>query len=443
MAKIVVMPKLGLTMTEGTLVTWKKAEGDQVKVGEIFFEVSTDKLTNEVEASDEGIVRKLLVNEGDTVECLKPVAIIGSADEDISSLLNGSSEGSESAEQNDTKAPKKEAEAPKGAVEKQQGKVKASPAAKKLAAENNIDITLVEGTGPQGRITTEDVEKYIEDSKNASKASPMASKVAAELNVDLSTIEKDGRIMKEDVLSLCKGNAPEECKVNPSEDKYTEKIVPMTQIRKIISARMHESWITSPTVTYDIKVDMTSLKRFKDALKDVCKVTYTDLIVKIVSKVLLQFPLLNCSINGNELITRNYVNMGVAVAIDGGLVVPVVKYANEKGLKEISTEVKDLAKKAKSNQLKPENMTGGTFTITNLGMFGIEYFSPIINQPEVAILGVNKITETPVVQNGEIVIKPLMNLSLTANHRAVDGSVAAQFLSKVKEYMEKPELLML
>lgn len=435
MAKIVVMPKLGLTMTEGTLVTWNKAEGDEVKAGEILFEVSTDKLTNEVEASDGGIVRKLLVDEGDVIECLKPVAIIGSADEDIALVLKdlAASDGSE--EQNDKKIYEEEVQVEK-VIGKKEGRIKISPAAKKLASENNIDITLIEGAGPQGRIIIKDVEKYMENSKSKVKASPMANKVAEESNIDLSKIKKDGRIMKNDVLSLCNNN-------EISEVNYIEKRVPMSQMRKIIATRMHESWVTAPTVTYDIKVDMTNLKRFKGALKDVCKITYTDLLVKIVSKVLLQFPLLNCSINGNELITRNYVNMGIAVALDGGLVVPVIKYANEKGLEEISTEVKDLAKKAKSNQLKPENMIGGTFTITNLGMYGIEYFSPIINQPEVAILGVNKITETPVVQNGEIVIKPLMNLSLTADHRAVDGSVAAQFLSKVKEYIEKPELLML
>jgi Pyruvate/2-oxoglutarate dehydrogenase complex, dihydrolipoamide acyltransferase (E2) component, and related enzymes len=435
MAKIVVMPKLGLTMTEGTLVTWNKVQGDELKVGEILFEVSTDKLTNEVEASDEGIVRKLLVNEGDIVECLKPVAIIGSADEDISSLLKNLSSGSELEGQSDTKGPEKEVQVAKG-DERKEERIKVSPAAKKLALENNIDVTLVEGTGPQGRITIGDVEKYIENSKNKAKVSPMANKVAKELNIDLSKIEKNGRVMKEDVLSLCKCN-------KASEDNYVEKRVQMSQMRKVIASRMHESWVTSPTVTFDIKVDMTNLKRFKDAIKDVCKITYTDLFVKIVSKVLLQFPLVNSSINGTELITRNYVNMGVAVALDEGLVVPVVKYANEKGLKEISTEIKDLAKKAKRNELIPENITGGTFTITNLGMYGIEYFSPIINQPEVAILGVNKITDTPVVQNGVIVIKPLMNLSLTADHRAVDGSVAAQFLSKLKEYIEKPELMML
>ncbi|MTK11529.1 MAG: 2-oxo acid dehydrogenase subunit E2 [Clostridiaceae bacterium] len=435
MAKVVVMPKLGLTMKEGTLVTWNKKEGDEIKVGEVLFEISTDKLSNDFESSDEGIVRKLLVEEGDVVECLKPVAIIGSADEDISSLLNDSSSNSESVEQSHSKLPEKELEEVNG-EERKQGRIKASPAAKKVALENNIDITLVEGTGPQGRITIEDVEKYIESSKNKVKVSPMASKIAKELNVDLSEIEKDGRVMKEDVLSLCKSN-------KASEDKQLEKRVPMSQMRKVIASRMHESWAISPTVTYDIKVDMTNLKRFKNALKDVCKVTYTDLLVKIVSKVLLQYPLLNCSVDGNELILRNFVNMGIAVALDEGLVVPVIKCTDQKGLEEISTTIKELADKAKKNALKPDEITGGTFTITNLGMYGIEYFSPIINQPEVAILGVNKITETPIVNNGEIVIKPLMNLSLTADHRAVDGSVAAQFLSKLKAFIEKPEMLIL
>ncbi len=435
MAKVVVMPKLGLTMKEGTLVTWNKKEGDEIKVGEVLFEISTDKLSNDFESSDEGIVRKLLVEEGDVVECLKPVAIIGSADEDISSLLNDSSLNSESVEQSDSKLPEKELEEV-NCEERKQGRIKASPAAKKVALENNIDITLVEGTGPQGRITIEDVEKYIESSKNKVKVSPLASKIAKELNVDLSEIEKDGRVMKGDVLSFCKCN-------KTSEDDYVEKRVPMSQMRKVIASRMHESWATSPTVTYDIKVDMTNLKKFKEALKDVCKVTYTDLLVKIVSKVLLQYPLLNCSVDGNELILRNFVNMGIAVALDEGLVVPVIKCADQKGLEEISTTIKELADKAKKNALKPDEITGGTFTITNLGMYGIEYFSPIINQPEVAILGVNKITETPIAKNGEIVIKPLMNLSLTADHRAVDGSVAAQFLSKLKAFIEKPEMLIL
>jgi pyruvate dehydrogenase E2 component (dihydrolipoamide acetyltransferase) len=166
-------------------------------------------------------------------------------------------------------------------------------------------------------------------------------------------------------------------------------------------------------------------------------------MVKIVSKALMDFPLLNSTVDGNVIVTRNYVNMGVAVALPAGLLVPVVKFSNVKGLKDISKEIKDLGERAKTNKLTPDELTGGTFTISNLGMFGIESFTPIINQPEVAILGVNAIVQEPVAINGEIVIKPMMNLSLTADHRVVDGAVAAEFMSKLKEYMEKPGLLLL
>lgn len=435
MASVVVMPKLGLTMKEGTLVSWQKKEGDEVSRGDVLFEVSTDKLTNEVESTESGILRKLLVDEGDVIECLKPIAIIGESNEDISSLIKELSAGGEVVEENNSEATGKQSEEVTN-IDKKQGRVKASPAAKKFAEQNGIDLQEIEGTGPQGRITIEDVEKQMQDSKNKVKASGVASKIAEELNVDLSQIKKDGRVMKEDVLSLCKCN-------KALEKSCDEKRVPMSQMRKVISSRMHQSWITSPAVTFDIKVDITNLKRVKDGLKEVCKVSYTDLLVKIVSKVLIQFPLVNCSVDGEELILRNFTNIGVAVALEEGLVVPVVKNADKKGLKEISQEIKELASKAKRNELTTDEITGGTFTITNLGMFGIESFSPIINQPEVAILGVNKITETPVAQNNGIVIKPLMTLSLTADHRAVDGSVAAQFLAKLKEFIEKPEMLIL
>lgn len=431
MAKVIIMPKLGMTMKEGTLTTWNKKEGEKIEVGEVLFQVETDKLSNDVESNDAGIVRKLLVEEGDVVECLKPVAIIASSDEDISSLLNGFSKDIESVAESNIKIPEIKIEVKteniKSAI------TKASPAAKKMALEKNIDITLLEGTGPQGRITTEDVEKYIE---NKPKVSPVASKIAKKLNIDLSSIKKDGRIMKEDILSLNNSN-------EDLENNHEQKRVPMSNMRKVVSSRMHESWVTSPAVTFDIKVDTSSLKKIRNALKDVCKVTYTDLLVKIVSKVLLQYPLLNCSVDGEELILRNFVNMGIAVALDDGLMVPVIKYANEKGLEEISKSIKELAKKAKNNTITMDEVADGTFTITNVGMYGIESFSPIINQPEVAILGVNKITETPVVENGEIVIKPLMNLSLTTDHRAVDGAVAAQFLAKLKVFIEKPEMLFL
>ncbi|SNS18277.1 pyruvate dehydrogenase E2 component (dihydrolipoamide acetyltransferase) [Anaerovirgula multivorans] len=435
MAKVVTMPKLGLTMTEGTLTKWYKGEGDVIDAGEVLFDVATDKLTNEVEATESGIVRKLLVEEGDVVACLKPVAIIVDANEDISSLIGESDK--KDVEKISIAASKENAERKPIETQKSNGRIKASPVAKKLAEENNIDLYLVTATGPNGRITLEDVEAYINDSAKKVKASPMAEKTADALKVDLSEIRKDARIMKEDVYNYLKDKNTA-VQTNPVETK-----IPMSQMRKIISSRMSDSWRMSPTVTFDIRADVTRLKEIRSQLKDICKITFTDLLIKIIATTLLEFPYLNSSIENDGIITRNYANIGVAVALEEGLVVPVVKYANTKGLKQISSEVKELAEKARNNELSQDDMTGGTFTITNLGMYGIESFSPIINQPEVAILGVNTITETPVAVNGQTVIKPLMNLSLTADHRVVDGAVAAQFLAKMKETIEKPEILLL
>lgn len=432
MADVIVMPKLGLTMKEGKIAKWHKNEGDKVNEGEILFEVATDKLTNEVEAIKGGFLRKLLAEEGDVIPCLEPIAIIGDKDEDISSLLSQSTVEADKEESVKTATNKQEIEKKVS----QSKKVKASPIAKKLAKENGIDISDVVGTGPQGRIIKKDIEKYLE-AKNKFKSSPMAEKTAGELNVKLSDINKAGRIMKQDVLDFNKERKFFEA-ANPIDER-----VPMTQMRKVIAQRMSQSWETSPSVTYDIKVDVTNLRRLKNRLKDIYKVTYTDLLVKILSETLLEFPLVNCSIDGEELIYRNYTNIGVAVAIDGGLVVPVVKYANTKGLKNISSEIKELAFKAKSNELSTEDLSEGTFTITNLGMYGIDSFSPIINQPQVAILGVNTIVETPILENGNIINKPFMKLSLTADHRAVDGAVAAQFLYRIKQYIDKPEMLIL
>jgi pyruvate dehydrogenase E2 component (dihydrolipoamide acetyltransferase) len=432
MADVIVMPKLGLTMKEGKIAKWHKNEGDEVNEGETLLEVATDKLTNEVEANKSGFIRKLLAKEGDVIPCLEPIAIIGDKDEDISSLLSQSTVKAEKEDSVKTSSNKQEVEKKTN----QSKRVNVSPIAKKLAQEKGIDIADVVGTGPQGRITKNDVEKYLEV-KGKVKTSPMAEKAASELNVKLSDINKDGRIMKQDVLDFNKKRKLLEA-ANPIDER-----VPMTEMRKVIARRMSQSWEISPAVTYDIKVDITNLRRLKNELKDIYKVTYTDLLVKILSKSLLDFPLLNCSIDGEELIYRNYANIGVAVAIDNGLVVPVVKYANVKGLKEISSEIKELVFKAKNNELSTDDLTEGTFTITNLGMYGIDSFSPIINQPEVAILGVSTIVETPVLQNGNIINKPFMKLSLTADHRAVDGAVAAQFLYKIKQYTEKPEMLIL
>ena len=434
MAEFIVMPKMGLTMTEGFLTNWKKSEGDQVNIGDTLFDVETDKLTNSYEAKTSGYLRKILVQDG-TVNVLVPVAIIGTADEDISALLvqAGGTEKPEAEKKEELNVPVPAASESPRAV----GRVKISPRAKKIAQELGVDVSLVAGTGPGGAITEDDIKLFAEKPKENKKISPVAAIVAEELNVDTNKIEKETRIMKGDVIKF---------KMDEELMKYAapkEQRKTMTTMRKVIAKRMHESVNTSPTVNYNLKVDTTAMKQLKDDLKDIVKVSYTDILVKIVSMVLLEHPLLNSSLDGNEIVTRNYVNMGVAVALSDGLLVPVVKYANVKGLKDISKEIKNLGQKAKNNELNPDELTGGTFTITNIGMFGIESFTPIINQPEVAILGVNTIVEEAKVINGELKIKPMMNLSLTADHRVVDGAVAAEFMARLKTYIEKPGMLFL
>ncbi|WP_071394061.1 dihydrolipoamide acetyltransferase family protein [Bacillus tuaregi] len=431
MAKVVVMPKLGLTMTEGEVVKWHKAEGEQVNVGDALFDVATDKLTNEVEASESGILRKILINEHQSIACLEPVAIIAAGDENIDSFLPRSKDEKTEGSKPESVVEKKKLDSPK-----MSSRLNASPIAKRLATQHHINLSQVIGTGPNGRIIREDVEAYIEQNRSKVKASPMAEKMANQHQVDLTEISKDTRIMKQDVLDHLKEK-------NRMEDSPQETRIPLTQMRKVISSRMSESWRISPAVTFDVRVDVTKLQEIRKQLREIQRISFTGLLVKLVSAVLLEFPYVNSSLVDNEIVTRNYTNIGVAVALEGGLVVPVIKQANTKGLAEISNEMKELAEKARNNELTTEHLTGGTFTITNLGMYGIESFSPIINQPEVAILGVNTTIDTPIVVNGEIVIKPLMNLSLTADHRVIDGAVAAQFMARLKQYIEQPEILLL
>lgn len=426
MAKKLVMPKLGLTMKEGKIIQWYKAEGDSVSPGETLYRIETDKLTNDVEATDSGILRKILVGENQKAPCLATVAVIGDADEDISHLLVEAAASEEPVVEKVVAAKKPVKKKPMAG-----GRVRISPVARRLAEENDLDYSVIEGTGPGGRIVLKDVEEAIE--RRASiKASPAAAKLAEELGIELASFEYDQRMMKEDLVRHAKEDYYK--KLAEAQDERVE----MTTMRRIISERMSYSDQLAPTVNFVIPVNMEKMKKLRDDIKEDTRVTYTDLIIKITSQLLLEHPLLNSSIDGEEIVTRNYVNMGVAVALEDGLLVPVIKNAHLKGLREISKELKDLSYRAKSNQLSTDEIAGGTFTITNIGMFGIESFTPIINQPESAILGVNAIIDTPVVEDGQVLVKPIMKLSLTADHRNVDGAVAAHFLAQLKQALENP-----
>lgn len=453
MAQEVLMPKLGLTMTEGTIEEWKYKEGDSVKKGDILFSVATDKLTNDVEAEADGILLKILLPEGETAPCKAVIAYIGEAGEVIA-------EGGASAESAAAQAPASSAAAVPAktpAVTRDPGTpVLASPAAKKLAKEKGVDLALIAGTGPKGRITLEDVEAYLTAPKANEpaaevKTSPLAAKLAEELGVDVSKIQTDGRVMKADVLTaagVCTAAPAAEAAPAISTGDNDEAPVKVNPLRRSIAANMTNSWHTSPRVTYTFAVDVTAMKalraKLKDSLKEQgIKLTYNHILMKVVAKALMEFPDVNASFADNMLTRHKHVNMGLAVAKGDGLIVPNVKNADSKSLAEIAKETEALIEATRSGKIDMKDMTGGTFTITSLGPYGVRSFSPIINQPELAILGVCDIVDTPIVCNGEIVIRPMMNLCLTADHRVVDGVMASKFMKRVVELLENLYLLLI
>lgn len=411
------MPQLGLTMEEGTIANWLKAEGDTVEVGDILCEVETDKLTNELPSEFSGVLRAIVAPVGEDVPVLGLLALIGSADEPL--IMPGESAPAAPA-QPESAAASAAVDDSQPATIKPSRRIRASGLAKKIAGARGIDLTDVIGSGPGGRIVARDVE--------AVATAPVVQAAAA--------VPAAEALAPEALATPTAPTAP------VSTEGRRER---MTGIRRTIARRMTRSWTTAPVVTYDASADTTALTELKNAIFDDQgkKVSYTHLLAALVTKALLDFPLLNSSVDGDDLVFHDEVNLGIAVAIPEGLVVPVVKDAQRKGIGTLADEISELVNKAKNGELDPGDMQGGTFTITNLGMFGIESFSPIINMPEVAILGVNATVPTPVEIDGKIVLRPRMKLSLTADHRAVDGAVAAQFLSKVCALIEKPWLSMM
>lgn len=436
----VLMPKLGLTMTEGTIEEWKLKEGDAVKAGDILFSVATDKLTNDIEADTDGVLLKILLPEGETAPCKSVIAYIGAAGEVVDNDTTAvHAEPASTA----TSAAAPCCEKTAAPVARAAGEyVLASPYAKKLAKEKDYDLSLISGTGPKGVVLARDVESYIA----GPKTSPMAAKLAAEYGVDVSSIDVKGRIMKADVLAAASAStvAPVAEEAVESND---EKPVKVNPLRRAIASNMVTSWITSPRVTFTYAVDVTEMKALRARLKEPMKakgikITYNHILMKVVATALTEFPDLNASFKDNMLTHHKHVNMGIAVAKGDGLIVPNVKSADTKSLAQIAQETEALIEATRDGKISMEDMTGGTFTISSLGAFGVRNFSPIINQPELAILGVCDMVDTPVVFNGEIVIRPMMNLCLTADHRVVDGVQACKFMQRIVELLENPYLLL-
>ncbi len=424
MATNFTMPQLGLTMTEGTVGKWFKQVGEKVTAGEILAEISTDKITNQIEAPVDGVLLAVLVPEGGVAPVQAVLAVIGAPGEKIDAAV------AEVAAAPAQAAPAQAAAAaPAAAPAAGDGRVIASPLAKKIAREKGIDLALVTGTGPNGRVVEQDILDYAARQAAAPKASPLAAKIAAEHGVDLAAIATGTRIMAADVRAAVPAPAP--------------AAIPLTGMRKIIAERMSLSWQTAPHVNLTVEVDMSAAGRLKDTLAAAgAKASFTEIIVKCAAKALGEFPMVNASLVNGAIVQHESVNIGVAVALENGLIVPVVKNAAAKTVGQIREDIASLSAKAREGRLGPDDYTGGTFTVTNLGMFGTDHFTPIINPPESAILGVCRVVKRPVVIGDDIVVRPMANLCLSFDHRLVDGALAARFMARVRSLMEEPLLLL-
>lgn len=409
MAVKVEMPKLSDTMDEGVIAKWNVKEGDKVSSGDIIAEVETDKATMEVEVFDDGTILKILVEEGDAVPLGHLMAVIGEEGEDISELLENAQSGSSaddsgsdepSSDAQDNKEDTEEDYDPvledldeKGNGQVDDGRIKASPLARKMAEEEGITLSDVKGSGPQGRIVKRDIEDY-----EPSRA-PAAATVSRE--------DKEHRV---------------------------------SQMRKTIARRLSESKFSSPHYYETIEIDMGPVWDARKKLNEISetKISFNDIVVKACATALRKHPDINSSWYGDKIVEHGDVNIAVAVGIDEGLVTPVINNTDQKGLQQIASEGRELIEKARDRKLQPEEMEGSTFTISNLGMFGIEEFTAIINPPNACILAVGAIKEVPVVEDGEVVPGKRMKVTLSSDHRIVDGVSAAKFLNTLKSMLENP-----
>jgi pyruvate dehydrogenase E2 component (dihydrolipoamide acetyltransferase) len=465
MATEVILPKLGQTMEEGAIVEWVKKEGDPVKRGDVLFTVESDKAVLEVEATARGFLRKVLVPEGTTVPVLTPVAIITrEADEDISGYEAGGRPKAigreEAAPVQATGMPLEPQALP--VPERAAGRIFASPRARKTAREKGVDLALVPGTGPNGRIVEKDVLAY---AAMQPKATPMALRTAEAMGVDVTKVAGtgvSGRIMKADVTAVeAAAAAPAAVApaLAPAAAPAAEQ-VPMTGLRRIIAQRMAASDAETARVTLVTEADATTFVEVRAQLKaDVAEnwgfaPGYNDLLGLIVARALGEFPYMNARL-GEEgtdgAIERlPYVNLGMAVDTERGLLVPVIRDADQKGLRAFGAEFRELVERARVGRSRPDDLSGGTFTITNLGMYDVDAFTPIINLPEAAILGVGRIQPKMVVLGSEpgeddewqTAVRQMWTLSLTFDHRLVDGAPAARFLQRIKQLVENPYLLL-
>jgi len=417
-ASLITMPKMSDTMTEGVIANWLKKVGDDVKSGDIIAEVETDKATMELEAYEDGKLLYLGVEAGDSVPIDGVIAVIGEEGADYQALIKGQNKGSqdkapevkaESVSEQVVSTPQKSEEKVVASTPSSNGRLKASPLAKRLAKDLGYDIGKIPGSGEGGRIIKRDVESYVPTVET--EASKAASK-PADASIQLPTVV--GEESHEDVT--------------------------LSQMRKTIARRLAESKFTAPHFYLTMEINMDKAIEARTSLNELSpvKISYNDLVIKATAAALRMHPDVNVSWQDDTLRYNKHIHIGVAVAVDEGLLVPVVRFADNKSLSHISAEVKDLATKASNKQLQPADWEGNTFTISNLGMFGIEEFTAIINPPDACILAVGGIKQTPIVKDGQVVPGNVMKVTLSCDHRAVDGVVGAAFLKTLKGLLEDP-----
>jgi pyruvate dehydrogenase E2 component (dihydrolipoamide acetyltransferase) len=416
MEEVVLMPRLSDTMTEGVIAGWHKNVGDTVKKGEVLADIETDKATMELESYKEGILLSQGAKAGEKIQVNDLLCIIGKEGFDVNSVVNALKSGNIAAAAHKAEPPKAAALAKTEAPAEQQvvneGRILASPLAKKIATEKGIDLKYVKGSGDNGRITKSDVDGFVPS------AAPVEAKVA-------------------------KAAAPAVSSVPAGQESFVE--TPVSQMRKTIARRLSESLFTAPHFYLTMSIDMDACVAVRGKINEVSKIkiSFNDMVLKAVAVSLKQHPKVNSSWLGDKIRTNYHVNIGVAVAVEEGLLVPVVRFADTKSLSQIGAEVKEYAQKAKDKKLQPSDWEGSTFTISNLGMFGIDQFTAIINPPDACILAVGGISQEPVVKNGQIVVGNVMKVTLSCDHRVVDGATGASFLQTLKSLLEEPLRMMI
>lgn len=447
MAKELFIPKLGQTVEEVTLVKWLRGDGDVVKRGDEVLEVETDKAIFPVEANGNGVLHLGPYEGGDVLPILTVVAIIGKADEEFKASVVSGGEEEQDAGENKTPAElaSSSIEMESSSPELTQEKVFASPRAKKTANEFGIDLSNVVATGEQGkRIVEADVLRHMESQP---KISPVAQKMAEAHGLDWKTISGsgiEGKIVKQDIQTALKTTtAPDRQDISGDGNR-----IPLTKMRRLIAEKMAASVHTNASVTLVSEVDATGLVEARGRLRAEATRAwgfapgYNEFLIKITALALAKFPYMNSQLQDDEIIAFEEIHMGVAVDTDRGLLVPVIRNANKKSLREIGQEIRDVSERARNNRILPEELEGGTFTITNLGMYDIDAFTPVINMPQAAILGVGKIQKKPACIQGTIVARDMMTLSLVFDHRIIDGAPAARFFQHIKNIIEDPFTLL-